>query len=136
MVKRSLALAVALALPLAVLAQAYPGRPSTLVVPYTPGTGNDISARTVGPKLSERWGQRVVVDTKPGASGNIGAAIVAKAPPDGYTMMVTVNTFTMTPALFPSLQYDPLKDFTPTGQVATGNLALVAHASLPAKNLQ
>ncbi len=136
--KRSLALAaaLALALPLAALAQAYPGRPITLVVPYTPGTGIDIIARTVGPKLSERWGQPVVVDNKPGASGNIGAAIVAKAPPDGYTMMVTVNTFTMTPALFPSLQYDPLKDFTPTGQVATGNLALVAHASLPAKNLQ
>jgi len=135
-VKRSLALAVALALPLAVLAQAYPGRPITLVVPYTPGTGIDIIARTVGPKLSERWGQPVVVENKPGASGNIGAAIVAKAAPDGYTMMVTVNTFTMTPALYSSLQYDPLKDFSSTGQVATGNLALVAHASLPAKNLQ
>ncbi len=134
--KRSLAFFAALALPLAVFAQAYPGRPITLVVPYTPGTGIDIIARSVGPKLSERWGQPVVVENKPGASGNIGAAIVAKAPPDGYTMMVTVNTFTMTPALFPSLQYDPLKDFAPTGQVATGNLALVAHASLPAKNLQ
>src|SRR6185503_5800183 len=89
----------ALALPLSASAQPYPSRPITLVVPYTPGTGIDIIARTVGPKISERWGQPVVVDNKPGASGNIGAALVAKAPPDGYTLMVTVNTFALTPAL-------------------------------------
>src|SRR5260221_11925797 len=79
-VKRSLALAaaLALALPLAALAQAYPGRPITLVVPYTPGTGIDIIARTVGPKLSERWAQPVLAANRPGARGNIGAAIVAK----------------------------------------------------------
>ena len=134
--KRSVCLISALAFPLTVLAQEYPTRPITLVVPYTPGTGIDIIARTVGPKISERWGQPVVVENKPGASGNIGAAQVAKARPDGHTMMVTVNTFTMTPALYPSLQYDPIKDFTPTGRVATGSLALVAHAGLPVKDLQ
>src|SRR5258708_12748015 len=82
-VKRSLALAaaLALALPLAALAQAYPGRPITLVVPYTPGTGIDIIARTVGPKLSERWGQPVVVDTKPRASANLHAPLPPQAPP-------------------------------------------------------
>src|SRR5438105_11987059 len=117
-------------------AQGYPSRPITLVVPYTPGTGIDIIARTVGPKISERWHQPVVVDNKPGASGNIGAAFVAKAQPDGHTMMVTVNTFTITPALYSSMQYDPIKDFTPTGEVATGSLSLVANATLPAKNLQ
>jgi tripartite-type tricarboxylate transporter receptor subunit TctC len=88
------------ALPGLVLAQAYPSRPITLVVPYTPGTGIDIIARTVGPKITERWHQPVVVDNKPGASGNIGTAMVAKAQPDGYTLMVTVNTFTITPALY------------------------------------
>ncbi len=118
------------------LAQPYPSRSITLVVPYTPGTGIDIIARTVGPRLSERWGQPVVVENKPGASGNIGAAFVAKAPPDGYTMMVTVNTFTITPALFKSLQYDPVKDFSTVGRATTGNIALVTNASeLPVKTL-
>ncbi len=117
----------ALAFSAAALAQGYPSRPITLVVPYTPGTGIDIIARTVGPKLTERWGQPVVVENKPGASGNIGANIVAKAAPDGYTMMVTVNTFAITPALFPSIPYDPIKDFTVVGGAATGNLALVAN---------
>src|SRR3954471_4973780 len=94
-----------LAVPGLVLAQAYPSHPITLVVPYTPGTGIDIIARTVGPKITERWGQPVVVENKPGASGNIGAAFVAKAPPDGYTLMVTVNTFTITPALYSQVPY-------------------------------
>jgi tripartite-type tricarboxylate transporter receptor subunit TctC len=117
-------------------AQPYPSRPVTLVVPYTPGTGIDIIARTVGPRLSERWGQPVVVENKPGASGNIGAAFVAKAPPDGYTMMVTVNTFTITPALYKNLQYDPVKDFSTIARAANGNIALVTNASaLPVKTL-
>ena len=119
--------AVALTVSAVAGAQSYPSRPITLVVPYTPGTGIDIIARTVGPKLIERWGQPVVVENKPGASGNIGANAVAKAVPDGYTMMVTVNTFTITPALYASLPYDPVKDFTVVSGAATGNLALVAH---------
>ena len=118
-------------------AQPYPSRPITLVVPYTPGTGIDIIARTVGPKLSERWKEAVVVDNKPGASGNIGAAAVAKASPDGYTLMVTVNTFTITPALYKSIAYDPVKDFAPVGRVANGNVALVVNAAaLPVRNLE
>ncbi len=126
----------ALAVSMAAAAQPYPNRPITLVVPYTPATGIDIIARTVGPKLTERWGQPVVVENKPGASGNIGAAFVAKAPPDGYTMMVTVNTFAITPALFPSLPYDPVKDFTVVSGAATGNLALVANPSTGIKDLK
>ena len=126
----------ALALPLSAYGQAYPSRPITLVVPYTPGTGIDIIARTVGPKISERWGQPVVVDNKPGASGNIGAALVAKAAPDGYTLMVTVNTFTITPALYPNIPYDPVKDFATIGRAANGNVALVTNSSaLPVKTL-
>ena len=125
-----------IAIPGVVLAQGYPSRPITLIVPYTPGTGIDIIARTVGPKITERWHQPVVVDNKPGASGNIGAAMVAKAPPDGYTLMVTVNTFTITPALYPSIQYDAVKDFQTIARVTNGNIALVTNASsLPAKNL-
>src|SRR3954464_11690215 len=117
-------------------AQPYPTRPITLVVPATPGSGPDMVARLFGQKLSERWGQPVVVDNKPGASGNIGAAVVAKAAPDGYTMMVTVNTFTITPALFASIPYDPVKDFTVVGGAATGNLALVANPAAGIKDLK
>jgi tripartite-type tricarboxylate transporter receptor subunit TctC len=131
-----IAAVAALAFPLTGHAQTYPNRPITLIVPYTPGTGIDILARTVGQKIAERWGQSVVVDNKPGASGNIGAAAVAKAPPNGSTIMVAANTFTVTPALYPSLQYDPVKDFTPIVQVATGNLALVAHPSVAANNFE
>ena len=134
--KRFLTLALAL-VAFAAAAQSYPSRPITLVVPYTPGTGIDIIARTVAPRLTERWKEPVIVDNKPGASGNIGAAIVAKAPPDGYTMMVTVNTFTITPALYKSIPYDPVKDFAPVGRVANGNVALVTNpAVLPVKNLE
>lgn len=134
--KKFLSLIAALAFPVLASAQAYPSRPITFVVPYTPGTGIDIIARTVGPKLSERWGQPVVVDNKPGASGNIGASMVAKAQPDGYTMMVTVNTFTMTPALYKSIPYDPVKDFTPVARATNGNIALVTNArALPVKTL-
>ena len=114
--------------------QAYPVRPIRIVVPYTPGTGIDIIARTVGPKFNQRWGQAVIVDNRPGASGNLGADIVAKAAPDGYTLMVTVNTFTMTPALYRNLPYNPVNDFTAIGKIATGNLALVVNAAaLPVK---
>jgi len=134
--KTLLVVVAALALPLSASGQAYPSRPITLVVPYTPGTGIDIIARTVGPKISERWGQPVVVDNKPGASGNIGAALVAKAAPDGYTLMVTVNTFTITPALYPNIPYDPVKDFATIGRATNGNVALVTNASaLPVKTL-
>jgi len=116
--------------------QDYPVRPIRLVVPYTPGTGIDIIARTIGPRLHDRWGQPVVVENRPGASGNIGADIVAKAQTDGYTLMVTVNTFTITPALYQKLPYDPVKDFATVGRVATGNIALVVNpAVLPVRTL-
>jgi tripartite-type tricarboxylate transporter receptor subunit TctC len=118
------------------LAQAFPSHPITLVVPYTPGTGIDIVARTVGPRLAERLGQAVVVDNRPGASGNIGADYVAKAAPNGYTLMVNVNTFTITPALYANLPYDPVKDFDPITRAARGNIALVVNpAVLPVKSL-
>ena len=132
---RALLLAAAL-LPSTGFSQAWPSRPITLIVPYTPGTGPDILARAIGQRLGERLGQNVVVDNKPGASGNIGADLVAKAPPNGYTLMLTVNTFVITPALFRSLPYDPIADFTTIGKVAEGNVALVVNPQvLPVKTL-
>ncbi|SNS88119.1 Tripartite-type tricarboxylate transporter, receptor component TctC [Noviherbaspirillum humi] len=116
--------------------QTYPSQPVTLIVPYTPGTGIDIIARTVGPKLQERLGQPFIVDNRPGASGNIGAEAVAKAAPNGNTLMITVNTFTMTPALYKKIPYDPVADFTPISKLAFGSLALVVNPdALPVKSL-
>src|SRR3989440_12416401 len=90
------------------VAQPFPSRPVTLIVPFSPGTGIDILARVIAPKLSEKWGQPVVVENKAGASGNIGTDLVPKAPPDGHTLMVPVNTFTLTPSLIKNTPYDVL----------------------------
>ena len=120
----------------AAFAQAWPQRPVTIVVPYAPGTGIDIIARTLAPKLAERFGQGFVVDNKPGASGNLGADFVAKAQPNGYTIMVTANTFSITPALYKNIPYDPFNDFAFISKATTGNLALVVNpAVLPVKTL-
>lgn len=119
---------------MAATASDYPQRPVTIVVPYTPGTGIDLIARTMSPKLSDKLGQPVIVDNKPGASGNIGADALAKAAADGHTLMITVSTFTITPALYSSLPYDPVNDFKPISQLAVGNLALVVNPNvLPVK---
>jgi tripartite-type tricarboxylate transporter receptor subunit TctC len=112
-------------------AQAYPARPIRIIVPFTPGTGIDILARTAGQKLSERWGHAAVIENRPGASGNIGNEAVAKSAPDGYTLMVTANTFAITPALSTTLPFDPVRDFAPVGEMATGTMALAVHPSLP-----
>ena len=120
----------------AAFAQPWPQRPVTIVVPYAPGTGIDIIARTLAPKLAERLGQGFVVDNKPGASGNLGADFVAKAQPNGYTIMVTANTFSITPALYKNIPYDPFNDFAFISKATTGNLALVVNpAVLPVKTL-
>jgi tripartite-type tricarboxylate transporter receptor subunit TctC len=108
----------------------------TFVVPYTPGTGPDNLARIVGPRLAHRLGATAVVENKPGASGNIGADFVAHAKPDGSVLMVTVNTFTITPSLYKSLPYDPVNDFTPIAKLGVGNVALVVNAQVPAKNFE
>ena len=105
---------------------AWPDRPVHIVVPFTPGTGMDILARTLAPHLQAAWGQGVVVENRPGASGNIGAAAVAKAPADGATLLMGVNTLIINPALYTNMTYDPLKDLTPIGLCATGSFLLVA----------
>lgn len=118
-------------------AQTFPSRPVVLVVPFSAGTGIDILARAIGPRLSERWKQPVVVENKPGASGNIGTDFVAKAAPDGHTLMVTVNTYTITPALFKNLPYNPLTDLAPVSKIALAtytfavNPAVFPAASMP-----
>ena len=105
----------------------WPTAPVRLIVPFTPGTGIDILARTLGPKLSQAWGQPVVIENKPGASGNIGADQAAKAR-DGHTLLMGVNTLVINPALYPNLSYDVNRDFVPVGLAATGAFLLVANA--------
>jgi tripartite-type tricarboxylate transporter receptor subunit TctC len=111
------------------------GRTVTIVVPYTPGTGIDILARLLGEELQKRRGQPFVIENKPGASGNIGTQQVARAAPDGHTLLMAANTFVMNASLFKSLPYDPQTSFAPIAEVATGSIALVVHPSLPATNV-
>lgn len=116
--------------------EAYSQKPITIIVPFSPGTGPDLLARAYGQKLSERRNVAVVVDNKPGASGNIGTEMAAKAPGDGHTLMMTGTTFALNPALTKATRYDPLKSFAPVGLVATGDLAFAVAASSPAKSLE
>jgi tripartite-type tricarboxylate transporter receptor subunit TctC len=116
-------------------AQDWPSRPVHIVVPYTPGTGADILSRVLGPKLSDRWKTAVVVDNKPGATGNIGAEAVAKSEPDGYTLLVTATSFTTNPALKPA-PFDPVKDFAPVSLIATGELGVYINPKVPAKTIK
>jgi tripartite-type tricarboxylate transporter receptor subunit TctC len=115
---------------------AYPNRPIRVIVPYTPGTGIDILARVVGQKLSDRLKVGVVVDNRPGASGNIGTEAASKTIPDGYTLLMTASTHVTNAALQASVPYDPVKGFTPIGPTAIGNLALVVHPSVPVSSVK
>src|SRR4051812_17336891 len=108
----------------------------TFVVPYTPGTGPDNLARIVGPRLAARLGASAVVENKAGASGNIGADFVSKAKPDGSVLMVTVNTFTITPALYKSMPYNPVGGLPAIAKLGVGNVALVVNAQVPAKSFE
>jgi len=132
--RSSLAAVAALLLTGTAFAQA--PRVITFVVPYTPGTGPDNLARIVGPRLASRLGASAVIENKAGASGNIGADFVAQAKPDGSVLMVTVNTFTITPALYKTIPYNPVADFTPIAKLGVGNVALVVNAQVPAKNFE
>jgi tripartite-type tricarboxylate transporter receptor subunit TctC len=113
--------------PSTVLAQAWPSQPVKVIVPFSPGTGMDIVARTLGPKLTQMWGQPVVVENRPGASGNLGAALAAKSAPDGYTLLMGASTLVINKALNQALPYDPMTDLAPVGLAANASLLLVAH---------
>ena len=114
---------------------AYPDRAVTLVVPFTAGSGSDIIARIVGPRLAERWRAPVVVDNKPGASGNIGAEAVARAAPNGYTLLMAINTLTMAPNLYKKPPFDPVTDFAPVMKMAVANFCMVANPAVTANDL-
>jgi len=116
--------------------QSYPSKNVRIVVPFPAGGGVDTMARILGTKLSDRLGQTVLVEHKPGAGGNIGADVVAKSPPDGYTVLLTVNGLSASPALYRSLPFDPLKAFEPITQVAASQFVLVGSPKLEAKTLQ
>jgi tripartite-type tricarboxylate transporter receptor subunit TctC len=120
----------------AVHAQAYPAKPVRIVVGFAAGGGTDVAARIVAQKLSESLGQTFVVDNRPGASGTIGAETVAKAPPDGYTLVVGTQTnFAVAPAMLGRVGYDPGRDFAPITVIASSPLLLVVHPSLPVNSV-
>lgn len=129
--------AAVLALPLAhAQAQSYPDRPIKLVVPFAPGGATDILGRLLATSLGERLGQPVVVENRPGAGTVVAGALVAKAPPDGYTLLLGASTtLTLNPVIRNPLPYDPLRSFTPLGLVADMGLVLVAHNETPARTL-
>lgn len=117
-------------------AQNYPARPIRFIVPYVAGGAGDIFARVIGQKLYEATGQTVVVDNRPGANGIIGTDLVAKAPPDGYTIVMGNSApFVLNPALYSKLPYDPVRDFAPVTQGTYYAYVLVVHPSLPAKTV-
>jgi tripartite-type tricarboxylate transporter receptor subunit TctC len=118
-------------------AQQYPTRPVRFVVPFAPGGSVDTLARTIGPRLSDTLGQQIVVDNRPGGNGDIGMLIVAKAPPDGYTILLGyIANLAIAPSLYPKMPYDPARDYAPVTQIATSPNVLTAHPSVQAKGLQ
>src|SRR3982751_4573735 len=118
-------------------AQGYPSKPVRLIVPYAAGGTSDILARQVGPKLSETWGQPVVVENKPGANGNVGADFVAKSASDGYTLLLTdLGGLVISASVYPKLPFDPSKDFSPVVMVSYSPHVLAVHPSVPAKSVK
>ena len=119
------------------LAQQYPNKPIRLIVPFAAGGGTDLLGRTLAQKLNEAWGQPVLVDNRAGGGGNIGTDAVAKAPPDGYTLLMGyVGNLAINPFLFRSLPYDSVRDFAPVTLAATAPNVFVAHPSLPTKTVK
>ncbi|MEK6210767.1 MAG: tripartite tricarboxylate transporter substrate binding protein [Pseudomonadota bacterium] len=119
------------------LAQAYPAKTIRIVVPNAPGGTSDILARSIGQKLSEAWGQSVIVENRAGANGNIGANLVAKSPADGYTLLLTdVGALAISPSVFPALPFDPASDFAPVVLISYSPHVLGVHPSVPAKNVK
>ena len=122
---------------LAAVAQKYPEKPIRLIVPYPPGGNIDITARTIAPGLSEALGTSVVVDNRAGASGTIGVELVAKSPPDGYTLVVgSTGTITGAPSLFPKLPYDPIRDLAAISTVTDVPLVIVVHPAMRARDMK
>ena len=117
-------------------AQAYPNKPIRLIVPFPPGGGNDIVARTINVKLPSLLGQNLIIDNHAGAGGNLGAELAAKAPADGYTLFIANNSLTTNLSLYTKLPYDPFRDFAPIAMGATSPNMIVVHPALPARNVK
>src|SRR5918992_2608406 len=121
----------------AAFAQAYPGKPIRIVVPYAAGGTSDILARQIGPKLTDAWGQPVIVENKPGANGNVGADFVAKSAPDGYTLLLTdLGGLVISASVYPKLPFNPSKDFSPVVMVSYSPHVLAVHPSVKAGNVK
>jgi tripartite-type tricarboxylate transporter receptor subunit TctC len=136
---RAMLLAVALLFPgtLAAQTDTYPSRPIKIVVAFTAGGTTDIIARIVGKKLTDAWGQQVIIDNRPGAGGNLGSNVVAKSPPDGYTLLIgSVGPLAINATLYPNMPYDHLKDFVPICLVASVPNMLVVHPSVPVHSVK
>jgi tripartite-type tricarboxylate transporter receptor subunit TctC len=118
------------------LAQAYPSKPIRVIVPYALGGGLDTVGRPVVQKLSEAFGQPVILENRPGGGTTIGTGAVAKARPDGYTLLLTLSALAIGPSLYPQLPYDPVKDFAPVSWVATSSYILAAHPSVPVRSVK
>ena len=116
-------------------AQGYPSRPIRVLVPFAAGGAVDVLARLIGQKLSEGLGQPVIIENRPGAGGNLGSDVLAKSPPDGYTVLQTVNGISISPSLYKTLPFDSQKDFTAVTQIVESQLILVANPNLPASNV-
>lgn len=137
--KRYSKLLTALALAMAcgtAIAQSYPAKAVRIVVGYPPGGPTDVLARIVAQKLTESWGQQVLVDNRPGASGMIGAEVTVRAIPDGYTLLMVPVTYAVTPSLYPKMSYDAVRDLAPVAQVAAAPFILVVHPTLPVKTVK
>jgi tripartite-type tricarboxylate transporter receptor subunit TctC len=135
-VRRLVGVLLAIAIATPAVAQSYPARRVTIVVPFSPATAFDLIARTAGQKITERYGQPVIVDNKPGASGTLGSEMVATAAPDGYTLVTAGAPLTVHKALIKDLRYDPLTSFTPIATVAASSVGLVINpAVLPVNSL-
>ncbi|HEV8517705.1 MAG TPA: tripartite tricarboxylate transporter substrate-binding protein, partial [Burkholderiales bacterium] len=119
-----------------VCAQNFPSKPVRIVVPSSPGGGADTTARLLAQRLSDVFGQQVIVDNRPGAGNIIGTELVAKAAPDGYTLLLAINNHAINASLYRKLPYDPIQDFAPISLLITAPHILVVHPSLPVKSIQ
>jgi tripartite-type tricarboxylate transporter receptor subunit TctC len=117
-------------------AQTYPDRPVRLIVGFAPGGGTDVAARQIMPLMSERLGRQIVIDNRPGGGSTLGTSLVAKAAPDGYTLLMSDTTFGIIPGLYAKLPYDPVRDFSPVTQVSSMPSALVVHPSLAVNSVK
>lgn len=132
----ALAVAACVLAPISAVAQTYPSKPVRIVVGFPPGGLTDIMARLISPGLTEALKQPFVVDNRPGANGNIGAELVAHAPPDGYTLLAVSASFSTNVSLYPRTGYDPLRDFAPITRIAAVHNVLIVHPSLPVKTVK